>query len=138
MNDLPTTGRFTVAQIPMKQTSRISEISGFEAAEPVPQNPTFKHYRQMWKTDIFQNVYGGGAAGAVVPSFEQWLVEKLDAATRALPLSKSELETAIGYDPIHASWTDSTGPHGIVTHMAAKDRDLIVNKILKAQERKNG
>jgi hypothetical protein len=89
----------------------------------------------MWKQDVFHLVYGGVVKASTPPKFEEWLVAKLAATETDLPLSKLELEIAIGYDPIHASWTDSTGAHSVITHMSAQDRDLIVAKILSAQNR---
>lgn len=102
------------------------------------KDASFMRFRHLWKADNFQSVYGAGPKAEAIPTFEEWLVKKLVAAETDLQLTQSEIEIAIGYDPIHASWTDSTGSHGITTHMAAKDRDLIVNKILKAQEKKHG
>lgn len=47
-----------------------------------------------------------------------------------LDVIRKHIVAAIGYDPITASWTDETGAHSVVTYMAAKDRDRIVEAIL--------
>lgn len=43
---------------------------------------------------------------------------------------RRQIEAAIGYEPITASWTDGTGAHVVKTHMAVVDRDRIVEAIL--------
>ena len=54
----------------------------------------------------------------------------LDNAPSTEAEQRRRIEIAIGYEPIHASWTDADGAHGVVTHMAAIDRDRIVDAVL--------